>query len=524
MIATKDGEIVTSDNPLPVTLGSDTITITGSVNVGTTVEISNDEGNPIPTHTHLFDENDSEYSASNPLTVDGTVNIGSMPEVEIKNDSGNPIPVTIGGNVSLNIDSDNPLPVVGTTLNPWGKLVLTVDDDTVQHTSKNRRKVSTFDVTDFSTFTTGKDLDIWDEIVVGASSSSTHDSYLGMVKLTVGPNVGDKVYRQTKRVQRYIPGRQNEVSMTMIFGPPTTGIRRRFGLFDYLNGFFFEDSGNGTYSCKLRRNTAEGVEEDSWDRDVWNVDKLDGTGPSGITADPLKIQHMSIEYEWYGAGQVEWNFVIDNNKYPIHRVNHANREPHTWSSRASLPVRIEIENIGGTAGTHDFYQGSHSFSTEGSTEILGRQNSISTAITGRTLSSSNTFYPIVAIRLKSTALNSVVIPDEFSGATLDNTNIFIRTIELPTITGGTWISYGTESAVEYNLTATGYTGGTALSTTFVNDTGQGNTFSFPNRSLTQLLRNTTTTLGDTSGTFLIAIASTGSNKSAFASLGWIEVR
>jgi len=408
---------------------------------------------------------------------------------------------------------------------PSGRPVLRIDDTTKQHTSKNRVKMSTFEVTDFATFTTGKDLDIWDEIVTGASSSSVHDEYLGMVKMTVGPNVGDKVYRQTKRVQRYIPGRQGEVSMTVIFGTPTTGIRRRFGMFDELNGFFFEDSGDGTYRCVLRRNSALGVvDEESFARDDWNVDKLDGTGPSGITANPNNIQHMSIEYEWYGAGMVEWNFIIDNNKYPIHRIYHANRVPNTWAAKAALPVRIEIENIGGTAGTHTFYQGSHSFATEGTTTLLGRQKSISTPITGKSTDGSNTFIPMVAIRLKSTALDSVVIPDEFSAATLDNTNIFVRAIELPTVTGGTWVSFSDDSAVEYNITATGYSGGNVLSTTFVNGTNQGTAFTFPERSITQLLRNTTTTLGDTSGIFLLAIASVGANKDGFASLGWIEVR
>ena len=412
-----------------------------------------------------------------------------------------------------------------TSVNPFGNQVVTVDDDTVQHTSKNRRKISTYEITDFSTFTTGKDLDIWDEIIVGASSSSLHAPYLGMVELTVGPNVGDKVCRQTKRVQRYIPGRQGEVSMTMIFGTPTTGIRRRFGLFDDLNGFWLEDSGDGTYRCVLRRNSAlDVVDEQSFARDDWNVDKLDGTGPSGITADFNNIQHMSIEYEWYGSGMIEWNFIIDNNKFPIHKIYHANRVPNTWAAKAALPVRIEIENIGGTAGTHTFYQGSHSFSTEATTTLLGRQNSISSPITGSTLTLANTFYPLVAIRLKSTALDSVVIPDEFSAATLDNTDIFIRVIELPTITGGTWVSFSDGSGVEYNITASGFSGGNVLSTTFVNGNGQGNSYSFPERSITQLLRNTTTTLGDTSGTFLIAVASIGANKAGFASLGWIEVR
>jgi len=269
------------------------------------------------------------------------------------------------------------------TYDPYGAPVLRIDDTTKQHTAKNRVKVSTNEITDFATYTNSKDTDIWDELTSG-TGSATHDPYMGMVKLEVGSSAGDEVLRQTNRVQRYIPGRQGEVSMTVIFGTPTTGIRRRFGLFDELNGFFFEDSGDGTYRCVLRRNSALGVvDEKSFTRDEWNVDPLDGTGPSGITADPTAIQHMSIEYEWYGAGMIEWNFVINNNKYPIHRIFHANYHDHTWAAKAALPIRIELTNVAGTAGTHTFYQGSHSFSVEGTTELLGRQKSISSAIAGK---------------------------------------------------------------------------------------------------------------------------------------------
>ena len=58
-VATSDGEQVTVDNPFPVSLGSSNITISGEVVIPGTIEISNDEGNPIPTHTHLYDENDN---------------------------------------------------------------------------------------------------------------------------------------------------------------------------------------------------------------------------------------------------------------------------------------------------------------------------------------------------------------------------------------------------------------------------------------------------------------------------------
>lgn len=420
------------------------------------------------------------------------------------------------------ISGNNPLQVEGTTTNPWGKQVLLVDDDTVQHTSKNRRKVSTYEVTDFNTFTYGKDEDIWDELIVG-TGSTTHNPYLGMVDLSVGTSAGDSITRQTVRIQRYLPGRQNEVSMSVIFGAQTAGIRKRFGVFDDAKGAYFEDDGTDL-SCVLRRTTAEGVVEERYARADWSDDKLDGTGPSGITLDISKIQLMVIEYEWYGAGQVEWKFVIDNNAIAIHKIDNANQQDHTWASRGAFPVRVELTNVTGVAGTHSISQGSHSFLTEGTTTLLGRQKSIATGITGKTITNASTFYPMVAIRLKSDALNSVIIPDEYSGATLDNTNVFVRTVEGATITGGTWVSYDSDSPVEYNITATSYTGGTILGTTMISSGNMGNVFNYPDRSITQLKRTTTTTLGDTSSTFMIALATTGTNKAGFASLGWIEVR
>ena len=102
--------------------------------------------------------------------------------------------------------------------------------------------------------------------------------------------------------------------------------------------------------------------------------------------------------------------------------------------------------------------------------------------------------------------------------------MFVRVLDGAVVTGGTWVSYSDDSPIEYNITATGYTGGTPTETIYVSATGQGNVFRFNERAITQIDRTTTTTLGDTSDTFVIAMAATNANKSGFASLGWLEVR
>jgi hypothetical protein len=51
MLSDDEGTTVSSANPLPVTLGSDTITITGSVNVGTVVQVDSSDEDPV--HAHI---------------------------------------------------------------------------------------------------------------------------------------------------------------------------------------------------------------------------------------------------------------------------------------------------------------------------------------------------------------------------------------------------------------------------------------------------------------------------------------
>ena len=39
---------------------------------------------------------------------------------------------------------------------------------------------------------------------------------------------------------------------------------------------------------------------------AWNIDKMDGTGPSGYVLDIAKMQMTYIDYSWYGAGTIRF--------------------------------------------------------------------------------------------------------------------------------------------------------------------------------------------------------------------------
>jgi hypothetical protein len=319
---------------------------------------------------------------------------------------------------------------------------------------------------------------------------------------------------------RYIPGRGATLAFAIRLDTPQVGIRRRFGLFDDNNGIFFEDDG-GTYSYVIRSSVTGITTETRVFRDDWNGEKFDGNGWTGVTADPTKQQMISINYEWYGAGIIQFAWLMKNETVASHTFENSNTNPAVWCSTPFLPIRLEIENITGIAGTHYLYQGSNSLIQEGEPEKLGTLLSISNPITGTTMQSANTFYPIISIRLKSNNLTGVMLLRSLQAATDDNTNVYWQLLQNATLTGGTWVNHpDPNSFMQYNITQTAVSGGSDLLSGFVIG-GGGSLVDLDVRAALQLGRSGIGTISDT---YTLACASPNANKKALAVLNWIEQR
>jgi hypothetical protein len=388
-----------------------------------------------------------------------------------------------------------------------------------QFSNNNRLKVAPFQTVFFNTFQYGKETDVWDERVVGVGTA-THNPASSNIVMQVGSTAGSKVIRQTKQVMRYIPGRGATLAFAIRLDAPQVGIRRRFGLFDDNNGVYFEDDG-GTYSYVLRSSTSGIVTETRVTRENWNGEKFDGNGYTGVVADPTKQQMISINYEWYGAGIVQFNWLMKNETIPSHTFDNSNTNDKVWCSTPFLPIRVDIENITGVAGTHYIYQGSNSLIQEGEPEKLGTLVSIANTIVGTTMADADTFYPIVSIRLKSTQLSAVMILRSLQAATNDNTNVYWKLIENATNTGGTWANHpDPNSFMQYNITESETTGGTTLLNGFVVGGGAA-LINIDDKAALQLGRSGIGTISDT---YTLACASPNANKKALAVLNWIEQR
>lgn len=305
---------------------------------------------------------------------------------------------------------------------------------------------------------------------LSGSATATHVANESSVDMATTTASGDKAIRQTFRVFPYQPGKSLLVLATFVMNAGKTNLRQRVGYFNADNGLFFQVNGT-TKSFVLRTNTS-GTPTDARtvDQADWNGDKLDGSGPSGLTLNVDKAQILWMDFEWLGVGSVRCGFVINGVFYVCHTFNNANDLDKVYMTTAILPVRYEIENTGATASSSTLTQICSSVISEG-----GYQQKASltwarrtTALTGVT----TTFVPIVSIRLKSTSLGAVVLPSIFHaipiGSTLDYEIVLIKN---PTLTGASFSSNSTN--VEIDTTATALTGGTIVDLNYTAGANQG---------------------------------------------------
>lgn len=318
---------------------------------------------------------------------------------------------------------------------------------------------------------------------VNGTASATHLPNEASVALVVDGTSGSYVYRETKRVFAYQPGKSLLILNTFAFETPKANLRQRVGYFNTQNGIYLENDGTTNYFVLRSYNTGSVVETRVAQQD-WNVDKFDGTGYSAQSVgeehtngiDVSKTNILWMDVEWLGAGDVRCGFVVDGRFIPAHVFHNDNRNTRAYMTTAALPIRYEIENTGATTGSSTLKQICSTVMSEGGYEMFGRPRTIGTPAQTAgliDLPTAGTFYPVVSLRLKSAYQDAIVLPKNIALLGIgNNTRIRWKLVSNPTLTGGTWVSAGTDSNVEYNITATGVTGGVDLVQGYIGVTNQ----------------------------------------------------
>ena len=256
---------------------------------------------------------------------------------------------------------------------------------------------------------------------------------------------------------------------------PKTNLRQRVGYFGADNGIYFE--ADGTTLNFVERSIVSGILSESHaPQSSWLYDRLDGTGPSGYTLDLSKGQIFWTDIEWLGLGTVRVGFVIDGQFIHCHSFHHANRIESTYITTASLPLRYEISNTGVTTSTSILKQVCSTVISEGGYELRGLQQAVGTAVTNPViLSTIGTEYTVISLRLKASPdrLDAIIILTAISllGGT-NNANYNWKVIASGVTSGGSWVSAGVDSAIEYKINAGTTSGGRVLASGFFNSSTQ----------------------------------------------------
>jgi hypothetical protein len=190
---------------------------------------------------------------------------------------------------------------------------------------------------------------LYEQIKTGAVAETqiTHDSTNRRAQIIFNACPTGKICAmQTYEHFRYQPGKSHEIFITFNFGAAVTNTRAIAGYYDSQadTGFFFsQESAGGLY---FNINSATSTGDQTALQSAWNVDKLDGTGKSGVTLDITKDQILYIDFQALYVGRVRFGFVIGGRLIICHEFLNSNTKTSPYIETANLPVFVGMTSAG----------------------------------------------------------------------------------------------------------------------------------------------------------------------------------
>lgn len=374
---------------------------------------------------------------------------------------------------------------------------------------------------------------LWETTTTGTGSIS-YDSLKRMVKLSVTSGGAGKVTSRTRQSFPYCPGLDLSGLMTGLFNQATVGLTQRLGFFSERSGFFFMTKDLDKYFTE-RTDISGSVVDNPLIQSSWSEDHFDGNGPSGYNADWTKDQIYAWACAWLGVGNINMGHYLQDGRIHLGNISsHVNELVVPYMPTATLPLTYEIESTGGINAT--MYQLCSALIRHG--EVNGGipvyPFSIGHEIAAAKTVTTNT--PLIALRPKTTFkttgnavdfLNAVWIKlhsfDIYASSNLKWSLWYYPVGTADPLSGGTgWFDFGSESASQYNLTATtlSLTNAICIDTGYIGTAG-GSTRTAVSRDIDLSYPLTVHSSG--TGVATIVLAATGSG-SASASISIKEER
>ena len=178
-----------------------------------------------------------------------------------------------------------------------------------------------------------------------SGSSVTWESDKSRLVLSTSTDSGSHTNILTNRWHFYQPGMTNTYYINVSLSD--TGVAnniRKWGAYDGDNGLFWGLSGSVPV-VGHRTDIAGGGAVDAFiPQSQWNIDKLDGTGESGLTLDVTKITKYFITYAWPQASR--FGITIGPNRYTCHLFSETNVSGLPLFRHPHLPAKVSNKNYG----------------------------------------------------------------------------------------------------------------------------------------------------------------------------------
>lgn len=340
--------------------------------------------------------------------------------------------------------------------------------------------------------------------ICSASSGSYAGSYLDS-RLVISASGAGYYISQSRNYCVYQPGKSLLFMASGVLYPGDNNYTTRIGYFDNVlplsntlvvnNGLYFQHAG-GVYSININ---SSGTSIQSISQTNWNIDQMDGSGPSGLNLNFSQTQLFVIDMEWLGVGRVRFGFYAYGRIQYCHQVTNINTLIQPYTTSINLPICYSIHNPNPSLiSAGNFTQICSTVISEGGYTPVGRPFTISTGTTAIQING-NTEEPLIFLRGGgSNYYHQNIIPSLLSMICTSNNNLVLYKLVLffagtYTGTNPTWFNVDPSNSVaQYAINPTGYnsTNGIILDEGYFYGKGTNNFSSLAQVFSTQVLQIT----------------------------------
>lgn len=379
--------------------------------------------------------------------------------------------------------------------------------------------------------------------IASKSYGSFTGTYSNSKLIITGTGTGYYI-SQSRNFCVYQPGKSLLILASGIINPGNSTFKSRIGYFDnephvgseptVNNGLYFECSGN-VMSVNVKNNTTNKIIQSNW-----NIDKMDGTGTSGIYLDFTKTQLFVIDMEWLGVGRIRFGFYVYGRIQYCHQITNvniltSNTSPYTNS--INLPISYTLIGNGSISNTASIVQICSTVISEGGYNPTGKP--FVTSLGTSPVSVGNTETPLLAIKGGANGYkHHAIIPSGILVIDTANNNTLIYNLRLyrggdtPSTGTITWTNVNSEYSVTQYATYSNmvYSGSTfKTSNSIIFDTGYfagkySNIYSNLSNVFSSLILHLTSDIDNNADILVLTCQFIGTGSSnILASMSWNEI-